>query len=173
MGYDLTMLDGTKYLVEDWQRLRSGDPLLPADICDLARSLGDVRPYHHFDDTEYSAPRYFRTNVHGMGQIRDRMEIHGMLDTSGERPEAPGPEGNGWGDRYYGLATYRHKGMTGVPWWKLCSNDYWIVTPGECIQALRKWIASDRAHVESGHELWNRWLGYLAIGAVAAGFDVG
>ena len=173
MGYDLKMLDGTKYLVEDWQRLRAGDPALPADLCDLARSLGDTKPYADYHD---DSPRSFRIVSSAMSRLYDTMADHGMLDTSGESPEAPWPEVNGFGDTYQRLATYRHDGSVGISWWKPASNDYYIVTAEECTEALRAWLASDRRiddGSEAGRELWDSWLGYLAVGAVTSGFYVG
>ncbi|GAA4595797.1 hypothetical protein BJY16_001797 [Actinoplanes octamycinicus] len=74
-----------------------------------------------------------------------------------------------------------HPGDTaGIPLYKFGSNDGWIVTPAECMDALAAWYrASDeqreRALANAGIddiEYWNAWLDYLHRACFCEGFAV-
>jgi hypothetical protein len=71
-------------------------------------------------------------------------------------------------------------GGTTIPLHKLCSNDGWVVTPAECLEALSAWYSrteSERddalheAKIED-REYWSSWLNFLQLAAHCDGFEV-
>lgn len=110
-------------------------------------------------------PRYCKLNLSAMVTVRALMEAAGMLATEGARPEFPSlervqhltldgqqfhpelyfphevctPEQVAFMDAVQQQRRYRPEGSVGVQWWKLQSNDYWIVTAEECSEAVSRW----------------------------------
>jgi len=75
------------------------------------------------------------------------------------------------------------EGGSVIPVHKFGSNDGWIVTPAECLEALSVWYAHtpgerDDALTEAKIEgadwmtLWERWLRFLELAAHCDGFEV-
>ena len=107
---------------------------------------------------------YFRLNIWGMGVCRTLMEERGMMHWEGDQVPWPKPTEHGylndeefWAeqDEYSGqdrdewpkrlvemedantlCLAVSTPGVRGIPGWKLCSNDGWIVTPVDCLGAL-------------------------------------
>ncbi len=67
-----------------------------------------------------------------------------------------------------------------IPLHKLCSNDDWLVTPDECLNALAAWYRAtagerDDALTSVGIEdleYWASWLDFLQLAAHCDGFEV-
>lgn len=135
-------------------------------------------------------PTYFRLNISGMGAMREVMEQAGAGTWEGEAswPEYPGSEHfNRHGDPVdeVGLAYEAQvkalrmaRTTTLVPLHKFCSNDGWVVTPGECrliAERVRSLLESD--DYDFGEDGWREmvrdWADYCADAAnFADGFEV-
>jgi hypothetical protein len=151
---------------------------------------------------------YYGCNNWTMGITRDLMMELGMLvevpypnDPTVARPEDEGfeewwSEGGGDGGleswtayREAVLAYFESvpEKVEGISFFKLCSNDSWVVTPAECQAALLAWrrACDERGwgynHVpETVHDeqpvrvdWWGEWLTYLSGATQAEGFVVG
>lgn len=71
----------------------------------------------------------------------------------------------------------------GIPVHKFGSNDGWIVTPNECLQALAIWHATPQSARDDAFEsagmadadwerIWKNWLAFLELAAYCDGFEV-
>lgn len=114
---------------------------------------------------------YFRLNIWGMGKCREVMDRYGML--ADERPieaefplDSPEPyeehfdfEGEPITDEARAYEATREQVLRarspepGIGWWKLCSNDGWVVTPEECREALARAPECAKVHGPSPSEL--------------------
>jgi hypothetical protein len=74
-------------------------------------------------------------------------------------------------------------GGTTIPLHKFGSNDGWLVTPAECLEALAAWGARtggerDDALIAAGIEsadwadIWKRWLEFIELAVYCDGFEV-
>ena len=150
---------------------------------------------------------YFRLNIWGMGVYVRAMAGLGMLCESDPGPWPEKPDGLDWdliakveeGDlpldpadpglvgaasRYH-LAVEEHlvtgSDSFGIPVHKLyTSNDGWLVTPGELIEALSAWDGKseyerDQALEEAGindRDYWARWIEFMRAAIDHGGFRV-
>ncbi|TXH53635.1 MAG: hypothetical protein E6Q97_12780 [Desulfurellales bacterium] len=151
---------------------------------------------------------YFCLNIWGMSLCRQIMAEHNMLADGGHPlwPEAKdfdatSDEIDEWYDKIYypedgevaepppnvaayfdalkAVKCYHPEGTTGVPTFKLCSNDGWVVTSDECRQAVDAWNASGAGiptRIEDGKEVevtwWPEWVDYMSRAADHGGFYV-
>jgi len=132
---------------------------------------------------------YFRLNIWGMSQYREAMFLIGMLDTSPE-PDTGWPKdppGIDWDEFYEDRNSYPEyrealeaflsaKGSgTGIGAWKFTSNDGWIVTPEECVEALDSYAGAmfpDPFDDDAANEYWHKWIKYLTDAIGRDGFRV-
>lgn len=114
--------------------------------------------------------QYFRLNIWGMGEYREVMERHGMVDWSVDPP--PDPED--WDDDEQRLRwqTDVPAKTFGIAGYKLCSNDGWLVTPEECRSALAAWESSENKVNETLDDYWFSWLRFIEGAIEAGGFRV-
>lgn len=97
---------------------------------------------------------YFRLNVWGMGGAREWLDKFDLLADAehGPWPDSPDdtwPEredvepGTPWADFYAAqdaiLAEHPNRDDPALPYYKLCSNDGWFVTPVECQALVGAW----------------------------------
>jgi hypothetical protein len=128
----------------------------------LAIELERQTAWEEFESCNVS---YYRLNIWGMGRCREAMQHYNMLafgepeyDYS-DLPNFPEPEEEHWDDdmepltheaREYRMMQHRILSAgspdPGIPIWKLCSNDGWLVTPQECLQALERAPQAARAY---------------------------
>ncbi|MDP8928638.1 MAG: hypothetical protein M3O70_08720 [Actinomycetota bacterium] len=109
---------------------------------------------------------YFHLNIWGMRQTREAMynDHPGMLD------DTPEPEFT-WGDAEAELSNLRRRGDdTGIAWWKLCSNDGWIVTADECRDAILAYWEGGPS--EDDPEWFREWVLWLERAIDHGGFEV-
>ena len=106
---------------------------------------------------------YFRLNIWGMTWVRYWFDKFDLLATNVEHgpwPDEPGGEyveeeeaapGTEWAEFYAAqrvvLAEHPNHDDPALPYYKLCSNDGWIVTPAECVALVATW--RDRGGLES------------------------
>jgi len=118
---------------------------------------------------------YFRLNIWGMGTAREVMHQLGMLDV--ESWHADFPEWSEGADEDAHAAACRRVTdaqarlePTGIPVYKLGTNDGWLVTPDEVRAALAKWDAHQErpAGLPEWFGDWVEWLRSCRI----AGFRV-
>ncbi|MER5352544.1 hypothetical protein ABT093_19705 [Kitasatospora sp. NPDC002551] len=143
---------------------------------------------------------YFRLNIWGMGSCRKAMAKLGML-TEQDHPAWPDPVDFGlpkddpWGDgeneaeggdalaearerfeqAQKGVVEAEPQPVTGIPLYKLCSNDGWLVTPAEIKAALTSWEAadeSDRRTAVGEHDWFPEWIDWLGKAKERGGFRV-
>lgn len=146
---------------------------------------------------------YFRLNIWAMGKARGLMDERGMLVYE-EPPSWPSLQAhdltpevyNAWleGSETTPEAAERcqrvraehdavlrsHPGEEpGIPYYKLCSNDGWIVLPAECEAAARLARAAgppegewSEPRVEDDISTWEAWIRYLEHCAKNDGFEV-
>lgn len=120
---------------------------------------------------------YYRLNVWGMSRARELMNERGMLCTPGEIAYDEWPEyveeGTPERARYEAerdvlLAAHRGE-CPGIPVHKLCSNDGWLVLPGEITAAL---AANDKHAPPADVEWWPEWIDWLRDAIDRDGFEV-
>jgi hypothetical protein len=101
------------------------------------------------------------------GDINEKMLATGMGFTAAPAPFAPGPDDDlAWRAQIV-------PGRTGIPSFKLESNDRWVVTAGEIDEALDAYAGADpalRTRLES-EEKWRAWLSWLAVARNHGGFE--
>lgn len=154
-----------------------------------------------YGEMDVADKSYFRLNIWGMGAALEYMHRFGML-SEGDHPAWPEHEEFGLSDKEWEAAEEQYydadedldavtsangrkfieahqavlsaSGDTpGIPFWKLCSNDGWHVTPEECQAALDAYEAAGKPEVEKEHrEWWAEWLDYLAYSTTHGGFRV-
>jgi hypothetical protein len=110
-------------------------------------------------------PGYFRLNIFGMSRYRDYMDELGMLDW-----QTSAPDGEGYED-------FALDEPTGIPGYKFCSNDGWLVTPAEIRVALALAESSGKAaklrkQLGEDADYWAAWIKYLQRAEQAEGFRV-
>ncbi len=127
---------------------------------------------------------YFRLNIGGMSRTRDIMRPLGMIhhecyDAAPPWTNDEGPDDESTLDRLKREPRLVWAPeVPGICDWKLGSNDGWLVTPVECLGALKKWEEACEDDpgllVRVGGECgwWMEWLGYLAEAAQRGGFLV-
>jgi hypothetical protein len=135
---------------------------------------------------------YFRLNIWGMSIARDLMNTVGML-TDEPMPEFPDMDNYGLdeypdedsenltsAERDYliaqrGALSHEPPIVSGIPVYKLCSNEGWLVTEAQCAVALSKWNAAPnevRVAVEMKAEWWPSWITFLGHSKDRGGFRV-
>lgn len=143
---------------------------------------------------------YYRLNIWGMGTARDLMGAFGML-TFEEPPEFPASESEGYTEAADALrgapddeaartaldsiaarlraaeeaACTADPGGPGIPYYKLTSNDGWLVTPREIAAALKAYESTsttDREDAGLAFEPWPSWIQYLTEARHRGGFRV-
>lgn len=81
------------------------------------------------------------------------------------------------------LRRHHPEGGTTIPLRKLGSNDGWVVTPAECLEALSAWHARSAGERDDAltdakvtgsdwDDSWRRWLEFLELAAHCDGFEV-
>jgi hypothetical protein len=104
------------------------------------------------DATGIDATGYFRRNIWGMGPLRDAMAKAKMgywpesdlLAAFPSRDDFPDDDDY---ERASEPVLTQHPGEGwGVPLHKLCSNDGWIITPSECLEACAALEEYRKAH---------------------------
>lgn len=148
------------------------------------------KAWEQFFEAEQS---YFRLNIWGMSACREIMAEHDML--AYEQPESatfenvsefPGEDHfddqgeplTGTGEAYKRVVQRVREETSpqpGIPLWKLCSNDDWLVLPEEIHAALAKapeavTVIEDNEEVTV--EWWPHWLRFLRGAAENGGFRV-
>ena len=117
----------------------------------------------------------FRLNIFGMGRYREYMELAGMLDNEWAGPEYHEGDQAGWDEA---VMTQPREVPDGIPTYKFCSNDGWLVTPEEIRSAL---AAMEQCDVEElnrrlqdggDNAYWADWLRFLQRAEKAEGFRV-
>ncbi|KWT61843.1 hypothetical protein ADL21_11195 [Streptomyces albus subsp. albus] len=172
------------------------------DALELPSDAPDYRAAQVRVEEAYQALRavhtsYFRLNIWGMDVARRAMATSGML-THDAQPEWPDPERYGtttdevWsydgGDdesapspiREFLAAVRRCTDAeadhpSGIPCYKLCSNDGWLVTPGEIAAALGWWSMTPtrvRKSITAQFDWWPDWIRYLKRARHQGGFRV-
>lgn len=146
--------------------------------------------------------RYFRLNIMGMPPFRDAMEQLDMLTWRAEHaewPEFPAFAEKAYREKIEGEWTPEEEAAikghrvacqrvtdsdTGgvIPGYKLCSNDGWLVTPGEIHSALAAYQRHSQAHVrelveavigwDDGWSYWKKWIRFLTRAEERGGFRV-
>jgi len=96
---------------------------------------------------------YYRQNIWGMGRMREAMETARMGYWSEAEPISwPDPDDYSDNDALEAalepILSHHPDGGDGVPLFKLCTNDGWIITPPECEAA---WSAWTKAEGSIGH----------------------
>ncbi|MFF3300932.1 hypothetical protein [Streptomyces sp. NPDC002908] len=135
---------------------------------------------------------YFRLNIWGMSTCREWMDVLGMV-TDQPAPEWPEPGAYGLDDYpdedsktltdderkfladHEAASDHEPQPVTGIPMYKLCSNDGWLVTAAQCAAALEAWEkapAARRADVASEREWWPSWIAFLTHSKDRGGFRV-
>lgn len=163
--------------MSDWEQVYGpgADPACVA-ACERASKL--------YDDLREVERSYFRLNIWGMGNVCTAMLNLGMAyESLSERtwPEIPGD----WESAAGELKREHPAGGSTIPVHKFGSNDGWIVTPAECLEALAAWHAHtegerDDALSAAGIDrndpawakLWRQWLAFLELAAHCEGFEV-
>lgn len=124
-------------------------------------------------------PWYFRLNVWGMGTMREVMDEAGMLcypptvdwDSITADPETEQDEY----ERQAEALRASHNGeCPGIPWWKLSSNDGWLVSPAEIRAALAKLRRTKPGTVldEDTWRLFTEWCDWMRAACEHGGFRV-
>lgn len=115
-------------------------------------------------------PCYFRLNVWGMSTTRQELARVGVIDECGDpafpkpsefglpdwpEEDATDPASVAFEDAWRKLTDSPREGdVSGIPLYKVCSNDWWLITPGEIITGL--------AFADRFHEGWRDGLtGYV------------
>lgn len=102
---------------------------------------------------------YFRLNIFGMQEAREAMEKLGMVHWNGE-PDFNQPN-----------VTEAAVEYPGIPGWKLCSNDGWLVNPIEIESAMQLYEKNKpECFVPDGW--FKNWLDWLGAAAEHGGFRV-
>lgn len=185
MGYDMSIIDQlspAEEIDKEDARARFEQAVLERD-----ENGGSQEAVSEAYDAMYAADlSYFRLNIWGMGEYRTSMAKLGMAHNKGDHPRFPdwNPEWNEVED-YESLPEYQvyedlcKKARSasveypGIPIWKFCSNDGWIVTPIECMSALKIWEAEGCPNPDEGEpEYWLRWIDYLRRASEHGGFEV-
>lgn len=142
---------------------------------------------------------YFRLNSSTMARYRRAMAAIGMVHWEGEHPPWPAVGDFGFDDwpddddrsvEANELRSAQDRVLrwtpeaVGICEWKLCSNDGWIVTPGEIAGALQRYTAwcaePDEVDIDArlgalgivDLEYWDRWIRYLHRCVDRDGFEV-
>lgn len=103
----------------------------------------------------------------------DEMYLH-REDPDDERVS---PEVRAYLEAREAVASHHPEDKTGIPIFKFCSNDGWLVTEDECRQALEAFALTgvDASAVEYEDETvpwWPSWLNFLRLASVHGGFRV-
>lgn len=143
--------------------------------------------YDMYHVKEVEEDNYFRLNIWGMGQYYDLMFDYGMVDVTGDHPPFPTPGDIDW-DLYdkdeesypefraanEAVLTARGNGK-GIASWKFGSNDGWIVSPEECMEALDAYLEAGQPDPFEDRErldYWHRWIKFLTAAITRDGFQV-
>lgn len=206
MGYDMHLRQVPEHLREDWEQHEQLEEKWRA-LSD--RPTGDPEADAAWKALEaHDDPTYFRVSMGGIDGLLAPMDAAGMIARAPEpswdfvavegiprrlvRDEAgvehqvldkDSPEYR----IHWEQVEYRHADEAGIAVWKLCSNEGWIVTAGECSEALAAWdrlTAEDQRSVATEHmgrdvetrgsaekALLNEWLG-IAIEDLSVEFQV-
>lgn len=113
---------------------------------------------------------YFRLNIFGMSHYRGYMGQLEMLDLESPSPES-GDQQQDWDDA---VAAQALDDPTGIPVYKLCSNDGWLVTPAECVAALQRYQEADTDAViePDDKSYWAQWIAFINRASNNGGFRV-
>ena len=182
MGYDMYIEEPDEDLRPEHQRLH--EILYGNDGLYARRNKGEAGVELVIETTRRSYDEldnhfYFRLNISGMVQCRKLMAQRGMIFEGTERPwplreEFPT-------DEDYKRACDAHRDAAdgdqpGIPVHKLSSNDGWLVTPIECMGALKVWDSLGEKDLPTlGREpvvWWPEWLEFLEEAAEHGGFRV-
>jgi hypothetical protein len=152
------------------------------------------------EDYNYNLPSdgYFRLNIFGMSKFRGMMHEAGML-AGGDPPAWPrladyGIDPDSFLDTLTNETTspaevafikanedvkHATADSPGIAYWKLCSNDGWVVTAAECDQAVKAWEAWSADNLSENFfesddtkVYWYDWIDYLRAAAAHNGFGV-
>jgi hypothetical protein len=144
---------------------------------------------------------YFRLNMGGMGVTREIMDKLGMVFWEGEIGNFPrvedyditwddvevleeggdalAPDVRERVDKYVAAKddhlAYHGPEIPGIPGWKLCSNDGWVVTPAECLAVAKIWSeVTDEAKVavRANISWFDEWMQWVHDAATHGGFKV-
>lgn len=136
--------------------------------------------FHTVGEDEHGKQETFRLNIWGMGFYMDAMMRLGMVYpcTRGRWPEADRE------DPSVQAFLRSHPGDTpGIPSFKFHSNDGWVVTPGECMDAVAAWhrtpeeereqkLKDARIETDNHRAYWAEWIDYLTLSASRGGMEV-
>lgn len=124
---------------------------------------------------------YFRLNIFGMQRYREYMADLEMIHQVGYEHAMQLLNSCGDDDPTeddYEDALRWAPEAPAICAWKLGSNDGWLVTPIECLGAIKAWeshgspnpLAEDGEAAEANY--WNQWIDFLRRAAVNGGFRV-
>ena len=167
VGIDLELADvaAARYQLDACQK--SGQPCAHDPVCEenlhrlLARGPSEF-PYRHFE------------------AINETMRLTGMgYEAEPEHwtiPAAIPDDGQTHEDRQAADLRWRAQtipGKTGIPAFKLRSNDRWLVTPREIDEALAAYakVPADQRAVLEADPRWASWLRWLALARQRGGFE--
>lgn len=121
-----------------------------------ARDAAQAAVADAYDKLRETDQSYFRLNIWGMGEARQLMlEDDALVDVDHPPfPAGDGPEAKEQVKRI----TDADPGYEAIPSYKLCSNDGWLVSPGECRAAARK--MRRRLDPPAWYEQWTSYLEY-------------
>lgn len=134
-------------------------------------SVGETQTYH-------------RLNIFGMAAMRTAMWKLGMLNENAQPPDFPDwregmtpDEEEAYSEACNEVRDFVPTPITGIPTYKLCSNDGWCVNSEEIEEALRHYESVSETQVTMSVpsdivDVFRDWIAFLRLARKEGGFTV-